>query len=151
MIELCDRINKPIILLGAQEDAELGEIISRFFVRSVSSGLEEGLTKLNKKSIVHNACGKLNFNQMASVMKQARGVFTFDSDFVPVASAFRKEIFGLWGNTILLFGRYPYHTKFTVLESSGVSCRPCSSNGFTKCPKRHFRCMNDITFDFYLP
>jgi ADP-heptose:LPS heptosyltransferase len=151
MIELCDKINKPIVLLGSKKDAETGETISEFFTQSTSAGYEEGLLQLNKRTIIYNACGKFNFNQMASVVKQARAIFTFDNEFIPIASAFKKEIFGLWGNTILLFGRYPYRTKFTVLENNKTSCRPCSATGFTKCPKGHFHCMNQIVFDFYLP
>lgn len=151
MIELCDKINKPIILLGSAEDATTGEVINTFFQRGLSVVWEKGLLELNKKTIVYNACGKFNFNQMASIIKQSWAVFTFDNDFVPVASAFRKEVFALWGNTILLFGRYPYRTKFTVLESNSVACRPCSVHGFNKCPKGHFKCMRDIMFDFYLP
>lgn len=151
MIELCDKINKPIVLLGTKEDFETGEVVSSFFGESVSISYEEGLLQLNKRTIVYNACGKFNFNQMASVVKQSRGVFTFDNEFIAVASAFKKEIFGLWGNTILLFGRYPYRTKFTVLENNRISCRPCTSKGYGKCPKGHFKCMNRIIFDFYLP
>jgi ADP-heptose:LPS heptosyltransferase len=151
MIELCDKINKPILLLGSNDDVETAEVISSFFNKAVSISYEEGLLQLNKRTIVYNACGKFNFNQMASVIKQARAVFTFDNEFVPVASAFKKEIFGLWGNTILLFGRYPYRTKFTVFENNRVSCRPCSAKGFDKCPKGHFNCMQRIVFDFYLP
>jgi ADP-heptose:LPS heptosyltransferase len=151
MIELCDKINKPVILLGTSEDVATGEVINSFFARGLSVVWEQGLLELNKKTIVYNACGKFNFNQMASLVKQSSAVFAFDNDFVPVASAFRKEVFALWGNTILLFGRYPYRTKFTVLESNSVSCRPCSVNGFDKCPKGHFKCMRDIMFDFYLP
>jgi len=151
MIELCDKINKPIILLGTAGDAPAGDVISSFFARDDSAGWEEGLVELNKKTLVYNACGKFNFNQMASVVKQARGIFLFDDDFIPVASAFKKEVFCLLGNTILLFGRYPYRTKFTVLENNTISCRPCSSRGFNRCPKQHFKCMNDIVFDFYLP
>lgn len=150
MIELCDKINRPVILIGSEKDADTGEVISRFFERGHSVVWEEGLVELNKKTIVYNACGKFNFNQMASLVKQAKAVFAFDSDFIPVASAFKKEIFGLWGSTILLFGRYPYHTRFSVLESNSVSCRPCSSQGFDACPKGHFKCMRDIMFDFYL-
>jgi ADP-heptose:LPS heptosyltransferase len=150
MLELCDKINRPIILLGTTEDHETGELIDRFFDKGMSIVYEEGLLELNKKTIVYNACGKFNFNQMASVVKQASAVFMFDSDFIPVASALKKEIFGLWGNTILLFGRYPYRTKFSALESNSVMCRPCSSQGFDQCPKKHFRCMRDILFDFYL-
>jgi len=151
MIELCDKINKPVILLGSSEDVPTGEVINMFFARGLSVVWEQGLLELNKKTIVYNACGKFNFNQMASLIKQSWAVFTFDNDFVPVASAFRKEVFALWGSTILLFGKYPYRTKFTVLESNSVACRPCSANGFDKCPKGHFRCMRDIMFDFYLP
>ncbi len=151
MIELCDKINKPIVLLGSSHDLEVGEVISGFFGKGVSVSYEEGMLHLNSRTIVYNACGKFNFNQMASVIRQSRAVFTFDNEFIPVASAFKKEIFGLWGNTILLFGRSPYRTKFTVFENNRVSCRPCSSKGFDKCPKGHFKCMKRIVFDFYLP
>ncbi|WP_276373020.1 glycosyltransferase family 9 protein [Chryseolinea sp. H1M3-3] len=151
MIELCDKINKPIVLLGSKQDFEIGEVVSSFFGKSVSISYEEGLLELNKRTIVYNACGKFNFNQMASVVRQSRGVFTFDNEFIAVASAFKKEIIGLWGNTILLFGGYPYRTKFTVLENNRISCRPCTARGYDKCPKGHFKCMNRIVFDFYLP
>jgi ADP-heptose:LPS heptosyltransferase len=151
MIELCDKINRPIVLLGSKEDADIGEVVSSFFGRGMSVSYEEGLLQLNKRTIVYNACGKFNFNQMASVIKQSRAVFTFDNEFISVASAFKKEIIGLWGNTILLFGRYPYRTRFTVLENNRISCRPCTSKGYDKCPKGHFKCMNRIVFDFYLP
>lgn len=151
MIELCDKINRPIVLLGSKKDAEDGEVIQAFFDRGISLLWEPGLLELNKRTIVYDACGKFNFNQMASVIKQAYAVFAFDGDFIPVASALRKEIFGLWGNTISLFGKYPYRTRFTVLESNSVMCRPCSAKGFDQCPKGHFKCMRDIMFDFYLP
>ena len=151
MIELCDKINKPIVLLGSNEDVATGEVVSSFFGKAVSIRYEKGLLELNKRTVVYNGCGKFNFNQMASVIKQSKAVFTFDNDFIAVASAFKKEIYGIWGNTILMFGRYPYRTKFTVLENNRISCRPCTYKGFDKCPKGHFKCMNRIVFDFYLP
>jgi ADP-heptose:LPS heptosyltransferase len=151
MIALCDKLNRPTVLLGSKEDAGPGEAIAKFFNQAASPGYEASLLQLNQRTIIYNACGKFNLNQMASVVKQARAIFTFDNEFIPIASAFKKEIFGLWGNTILLFGRYPYRTKFTVLENNKASCRPCSASGFAKCPKGHFNCMNQIEFDFYLP
>ncbi len=150
MIELCDKINKPIVLLGDKADFETGEVVSSFFGKSVSVTYDEGLFQLNKRTVVYNACGKFNFNQMASVIKQSRAVFTFDNEFIPVASAFKRDIYGLWGNTILMFGKYPYRTRFTVLENNRLECRPCSSKGFDKCPRGHFRCMNRIVFDFFI-
>ncbi len=68
-----------------------------------------------------------------------------------IAAAYKKQIFSIWGNTIPLFGSYPYKTKFVVFENNKLNCRPCSKTGYNKCPKGHFKCMNGIVFDFYLP
>lgn len=152
MIELCDRINKPVILLGGKEDIAIGDEVCRFFSREgelVDVG--EGLRRLNKKTIVYNGCGKFNINQSASLIRKARYVFTHDTGLMHIAAAFKKEVFSLWGNTIPSFGMYPYRTKFTVLENNRISCRPCSKIGYSKCPKGHFKCMNDLVLDFYLP
>lgn len=151
MIELCDKINKPIVLLGGKEDAENGEMIERFFHKPASSAAyEEGLQALNKKTLIFNACGKFNLNQSASLVRQARHVFSHDTGLMHIAAAFKRPIFSIWGNTIPEFGMYPYQTQFTILEKKGLSCRPCSKIGYNKCPRGHFLCMNGIDFDFYL-
>ncbi|MBY0434867.1 MAG: glycosyltransferase family 9 protein [Cyclobacteriaceae bacterium] len=152
MIELCDKINKPIVLLGGKEDAAKAKEIERFFSRPLhDQGTEPGLLELNKKAVVYNACGKFNLHQSASLVKQARVVFTHDTGLMHISAAFKKEIFCIWGNTIPNFGMYPYRTKFTILENNRLKCRPCSKIGYNKCPKGHFKCMNDLIFDFYLP
>jgi ADP-heptose:LPS heptosyltransferase len=151
MIELCDRINKPIVLLGGKEDFDVGESISAFFERTFSAEYEPGLLSLNKKTVIYNACGKFNLNQSASILKKSSHVFTHDTGLMHIAAAFKKEVFSIWGNTIPEFGMYPYRTKFTVFENKRIDCRPCSKIGYSKCPKGHFKCMNEIVFDFYLP
>lgn len=151
MIELCDKINTPIILLGGKEDFENGETIRKFFGRDDSSNsFEEGLHELGKKAVIYNACGLYNLNQSASLLKGAGYVFTHDTGLMHIAAALKKEVFSIWGSTIPSFGMYPYRTKFTVLENTKINCRPCSKIGFDKCPKGHFNCMNEIVFDFYL-
>lgn len=144
MIQLCHQINQPIILLGGKEDFETGEQIRVFF---------DGYDKNEemKAPDIFNACGRFNLNQSASLVKQAKYVFTHDTGLMHIAAAFKKEIFSIWGNTVTDFGMYPYRTKFTVFENKGLGCRPCSKLGYDKCPKGHFKCMNDIKFDFYLP
>lgn len=152
MIELCDRINKPIVLLGGKEDVENANKIEEFFLRRQSGEqYEEGLAELNKKTLIYNACGKFNLNQSASLVKGARYVFSHDTGLMHIAAAFKKHIFSIWGNTIPEFGMYPYQTRFTVLEKKDLKCRPCSKIGYNKCPQTHFMCMNGIIFDFYLP
>ncbi len=152
IIELCDRINKPIVLLGGKEDAKTGENVERFFQRSEKENeFTEGLEALGKKAIVFNACGKFNLNQSASLIRQSRWVFTHDTGLMHIAAAYKKEIFCIWGSTVPEFGMYPYRTKFTIFENKKLDCRPCSKLGFDKCPKGHFKCMNEVSFDFYLP
>ena len=152
MIELCDKINKPIVLIGGKEDAENGQKLEDFFDRKYESEDQvDPLRDLGKKAHVYNGCGKFSINQSASLMKQASYVFTHDTGMMHIAAALNKNIFSIWGNTIPEFGMYPYQTKFTILEKKGLSCRPCSKIGHDKCPKGHFKCMNDIIFDFWLP
>lgn len=151
IIELCDRINKPIILIGGKEDAATGEKVASFFKRSENDPFSEGLEALGKRAIVYNGCGKFNFNQSASLIRQARWVFTHDTGLMHVAAAFKKEIFSIWGNTVPEFGMYPYRTRFTIFEMKNLPCRPCSKIGKSHCPKGHFKCMNEVSFDFYLP
>lgn len=129
IIDICKKIKGTVLLLGGKEDAENGEKIA------LASG-----------SHVVNLCGKLNLNQSASVLQQSNKVIAHDTGLMHIAAAFQKEIISIWGNTIPEFGMYPYlaDDKFKVLETKGLSCRPCSKIGHAKCPKGHFDCMNKI-------
>jgi ADP-heptose:LPS heptosyltransferase len=152
IIELCDRINKPVVLLGGREDMEIAKEVASFFEKRESNApYEESLKELGKKTIIFNATGKCNLNQSASLIRQARWVFTHDTGLMHIAAAFKRPVFSIWGNTVPGFGMYPYQTKFTVFENTKITCRPCSKIGHSKCPKGHFKCMNDLVFDFYLP
>ena len=140
-------------MLGGKEDIDAAEKIEQFFRVNGESTISEGeiQTDLNKRTIIYNACGKYNINQSASIVKKADYVFTHDTGLMHIAAAFKKEVFSIWGNTIPLFGMYPYRTKFKVLENNKLDCRPCSKIGYNKCPKGHFNCMEKLVFDFYLP
>ena len=134
MVELCQQIKQPIILLGGKEDFENGE-------KLIAQSL-----KLKAQSIF-NACGKFNLNQSASVIKQSSQVYTHDTGLMHIAAAFKKNIVSIWGNTVPEFGMYPYMTNFVVWENKDLNCRPCSKIGYDKCPLGHFKCMNEIRFN----
>ena len=139
IMELCERLQQPVILLGGKEDAATGEeIAARFDNRSTNN---------EQRTTVYNACGKYNLNGSASLVKQATKVISHDTGLMHIAAAFRKDIISVWGNTIPEFGMYPFRTKYKVLEVRDLSCRPCSKIGYKKCPKGHFKCMRDISFD----
>ena len=129
IIELCKKINSPIVLLGGKDDVSRAEQIEK----------EVGNT-------IYNACGKYNLNQSASLVKQASKIISHDTGLMHIAAAFKKQIISVWGNTVPAFGFTPYlpGNDSKIIEVENLSCRPCSKIGYDKCPKKHFKCMNDI-------
>ncbi len=128
LIELCKLIKQPVVLLGGPEDAERGETI---------------IAAAGKH--VFNGCGKFKLDQSAFLVKMAKCIITHDTGLMHIAAAFKKPILSVWGNTVPEFGMYPYMADKSVLfEVKGLSCRPCSKIGYEKCPRGHFKCMNNI-------
>jgi ADP-heptose:LPS heptosyltransferase len=130
VIEICNNLQTPVILLGGKEDFENAQII------------EAQVTTIN----VYNACGKYNLNQSASLVRQAKVVITGDTGLMHIAAAFKKRIISVWGNTIPEFGMSPYlaDANSVIIQEKELSCRPCSKIGFKKCPQKHFKCMQNI-------
>jgi ADP-heptose:LPS heptosyltransferase len=132
IIELIQKINYPVMLLGGRDDAERGNKI---------------IASAGSKCV--SFCGKLSIQQSASYLKQSKLVITHDTGLMHIASAFGKTILSIWGNTITEFGMYPYMPgeDSEVFEVKSLKCRPCSKIGFEKCPLKHFKCMNEINLD----
>jgi ADP-heptose:LPS heptosyltransferase len=124
IVEICDGLNLPVLLLGGKEDIAAGNAIV-----------------IKSMHYVFNFCGILNLNQSASVVKQAHKVITHDTGLMHIAAAFNKNIITVWGNTIPEFGMTAYTEGGENFEVNGLKCRPCSKIGHQKCPKGHFDCM----------
>ncbi|MGZ3903977.1 MAG: glycosyltransferase family 9 protein [Bacteroidia bacterium] len=127
--DICNLSDKQIIVLGGKEDKDTGVLLANAFPGKV-----------------FNACGKISLNNSASVIQQAAKIITSDTGLMHIASAYKKDVISLWGNTVPEFGMYPYMpgAGSKILEVKNLSCRPCSKLGYKKCPKGHFKCMNDI-------
>jgi heptosyltransferase-2 len=63
-----------------------------------------------------------------------------------MAQSQKVPVVGIYGATTRELGYFPVNIKSTVVEAP-VGCRPCTHNGLDRCPKKHFKCMNDITPD----
>jgi len=130
--QLCEAIEHPIIILGGKEDREVGQaIISLDPVR------------------LYNACGKFSINESADLVRRSKLVITHDTGLMHMAAAFQRPIVSIWGNTVPKFGMHPYYGTqskqvFDVFEINQLRCRPCSKIGYDKCPKGHFKCMEQI-------
>ncbi len=131
IIEICQKLSGKIMLLGGKEDATAAEEIEK------AVGVN-----------IINACGKYNLNQSASLVQQSAYLITHDTGLMHIASALKKKVISIWGNTVPEFGMYPYLTEFKIIENKNLSCRPCSKIGYSKCPKGHFKCMSELNLDF---
>lgn len=132
MIELCNKLNMPVILLGNEQDRKSGQQV----VETVG------------RELVYNACGLFNLKQSASLLQQSRVVFSHDTGLMHIAAALKKKVYSIWGNTTPKLGMYPYKTSYVVLERTGLNCRPCSKIGSNRCPTGRFECMNEVAFTF---
>jgi ADP-heptose:LPS heptosyltransferase len=134
IISIIKKVNKPVLLIGGPEDAHRGEEIAK---------------ACNK---VVNTCGKYSILHSASLVQQATMVITHDTGMMHIAAAFNKKIYSVWGNTVPEFGMYPYleSEQSKRIEVKGLNCRPCSKIGYDKCPKGHFKCMQEIDENLFL-
>ncbi|MFT3936029.1 MAG: glycosyltransferase family 9 protein [Chitinophagaceae bacterium] len=136
----CKTIRHPVIILGGKEDAENGQLLSAI-----------------DPFKIYNACGKFNLHESADLVRRAKLVITNDTGLMHIAAAFKRPIISLWGNTVPSFGMYPYYgdnflaakqqLPYDILEVNNLSCRPCSKIGYDKCPKGHFKCMQQIAVE----
>jgi ADP-heptose:LPS heptosyltransferase len=136
--ELCGAIEHPIILLGGKDDREAGEQIASVDPHKI-----------------YNSCGKFNINESADLVRRAKLIITHDTGLMHIASAFKKQVISIWGNTVPQFGMYPYYgalspqlpkdkLPYDIMEVRPLYCRPCSKIGYNKCPLGHFKCMEKI-------
>ena len=128
---ICHQLKIPIYLLGGKEDETNGNEIA-------------GNTNAN----IINLCGKLSLHQSAFVIKNCALLITNDTGLMHIGAAYQKPIISLWGNTTPLLGMSAYYgnsnVKQTLFENMNLTCRPCSKIGNHHCPKKHFKCMEDL-------
>jgi heptosyltransferase-2 len=123
--------------LGGPEDRESGNLIAK-----------------QDPIKVYNACGKFSINESADLVNRAQVIVTNDTGLMHIAAAYKKPIASLWGNTSPQLGMFPYYgynnikdrvaPNSFICENNKISCHPCSKLGYVKCPRGHFKCMNQL-------
>lgn len=137
--ELCEKIDHPIILLGAQDEFDEGEAI-----KSAAPGK------------VYNACGKFRLHESADLVRKSKLVIAHDTGLMHIAAALKKPVIAIWGSTTPSFGMVPYYGKNYLMRNASpyndvqvhkLWCRPCTKIGRNKCPQGHFKCMKNISIE----
>lgn len=128
--EICRQIKYPVALLGGPSENEIG------------------LSLASSSSHVHNFCGQTTLQESAKLIQASSLVLTHDTGMMHLAAALKKPIISIWGSTVPAFGMYPFYPDAATIfekrfEIADLPCRPCSKLGHSRCPKKHFRCMEN--------
>ena len=115
-----------VVAHGGKEDIELCTLIA---------------SSIGNRAV--SMAGKLSLSGSAALLKFSSLVIANDSGLLHLAQSQQKPVVGIYGATTRELGYFPIEGNSTVIETD-LTCRPCTHNGLNHCPKKHFRCMNDI-------
>ena len=122
------REGHSVVLIGSDADRELCEEI-----RIVA----------NDKHVL-NTAGMLTLLQSAELIKRSTVILSNDSAPMHIGVAVRTPVVAIFGATAPSFGFFPYGARDVIVETLGLTCRPCSIHGGHVCPIRTFVCMKNI-------
>jgi len=116
-----------IVVHGGKDDVAV--------CREIAGGIGTGAISL---------AGRLSLAESAALLQISTLVIANDSGLLHLAQSQKTPVVGIYGPTTREFGFFPIEQNSAVVEV-GLPCRPCTPKGLNYCPKKHFRCMNDIT------
>ncbi len=129
LIDILQERGELIVLIGSFEDEEYTNKI---------------LEKVKEKKNIVNIVGKTNLRQSFSIIKHSKILISNDSAPVHMAVAFNTPVVEIMGPTVKEFGFYPFRNGI-VVETEGLSCRPCGLHGHQECPIKTHECMTKIS------
>jgi lipopolysaccharide heptosyltransferase II len=91
-----------------------------------------------------NWCGRFNLGQLAEIVSYFDVIITNDSGPMHIAAALKKKQIAIFGATHPRLGFAPLNENALILQTD-LPCRPCSLHGGENCPKKHFRCLKEIS------
>jgi heptosyltransferase-2 len=86
----------------------------------------------------------LSILETAAVLERCRVLVCNDSGLFHVARAMGTPAVAAFGPTGPQMGYYPWE-PYARAVSLQMPCSPCTSKGSRRCPKKHFRCMKDLS------
>ncbi len=95
---------------------------------------------------ITNFAGELSIIESSTLISMMELTICNDSGPLHMANAVETPVFAFFGPTVKAFGCYPYRENDRLLEVE-MDCRPCSKHGRDNCPKKHHKCMINITPD----
>jgi heptosyltransferase-2 len=133
--QLINEHNAFIMLFGGKQDKSETDKIFHSIIENTGG-----------KSAV-NFAGEFSLLETAAAFDYCNAVVTNDTGLMHLAAARQRKVVVIFGPTVKEFGFFPFRTENIVVERNNLDCRPCTHIGSEECPKKHFKCMRDITTD----
>jgi lipopolysaccharide heptosyltransferase II len=95
-----------------------------------------------------NFAGEFSLLENAAAFDSCNVVVTNDTGLMHLASARKRKVVAIFGPTVKEFGFFPFRIENIVVERNNLNCRPCTHIGSEECPKKHFKCMKDVSTDY---
>ncbi len=116
------------------------------------------LVNIKNKLIIDRVFDTSNYlplNEFTNLVALSSFIVANDSSPVHIASGLNIPVIAIYGPTTWKFGFYPTSEKSIFVnykDAQGhlLSCHPCSPHGTKQCPKKHFKCMEDLSSDIIL-
>lgn len=131
--------NQLIQLIQESYDAHI-ILLGNSAERELTIRLAEGYPRTE----VTDLAGKTDIIELACIINTADIVISGDCGPMHIAAALGKPQVAIFGSTHPKLGFAPLNRKAIIVQRD-LPCRPCTLHGREKCPRRHFRCMRDIS------
>jgi lipopolysaccharide heptosyltransferase II len=90
--------------------------------------------------------GKLSIPESAAAISASGCLISNDTGVMHLGGAVNIPVIAIFGCTTEELGFFPVNRKCEVIQIP-LKCRPCTAKGLSACPKKHFKCMNDIPIE----
>ncbi len=126
------------ILVGGVADVEVCQQVV-----SVLNALKNPNTNVP----VVNTAGAPSVYATVRILDTCTLLLTNDTGVMHLAAARQVPVLAVFGSTVQEFGFAPFRVEHRIAEVSRdvVPCRPCTHIGRSRCPKKHFRCMTELS------
>jgi heptosyltransferase-2 len=104
----------------------------------------EGLRTQVRTGGYATAAGELSLLESAELIRRSSLLVANDSAPMHIALAMGTPVIAIYGATVPGFGFAPYGPSDVVVETMGLTCRPCTKHGGDRCPIETFVCMKEI-------
>lgn len=124
---LVEKYQAGIVIFGGKREQELQHNI---------------ISMMRNKPLA--VAGDLSLQETAALMRHCELVISNDSGMMHLAAALKRKLVAIFGCTTRELGFFPCAPQQIIVETE-VDCRPCTHVGRPHCPKKHFRCMREIS------